>query len=97
MIGDLDSRMREWRHHLHQHPELGFEERATSRYVAELLTSFGLNPQSGIGGTGVVASLNRGSRSRAVGLRADMDGLPLTETGGRDPRVDERPDACLRP
>ena len=59
MIGDLDSRMRKWRHHLHQHPELGFEERATSRYVAELRTSFGLNPQSGIGGTGVVASLNR--------------------------------------
>lgn len=84
MIGDLDSRLREWRHHLHQHPELGFEERTTGRYVAELLTSFGLSPQSGIGGTGVLASLTRGSSSRAVGLRTDMDGLPLTETGGRD-------------
>jgi amidohydrolase len=79
MLSDLGARLREWRHHLHQNPEVGFAETATSGYVADLLTSFGLSPQRGIGGTGVVASLSLGSGIGAVGLRADMDALPLLE------------------
>jgi amidohydrolase len=79
MLSDLDARLREWRHHLHQNPEVGFAETATSVYIADLLTSFGLSPQRGIGGTGVVASLSLGSGIGAVGLRADMDALPLLE------------------
>lgn len=76
---DFDTRLRGWRHRLHQCPELGFAETETSRYVTELLSSFGLVPECGIGGTGVVASLTLGNSSRAIGLRADLDGLPLTE------------------
>jgi amidohydrolase len=79
MLSDVGARLREWRHHLHQYPELGFAETTTSAYVADLLTSFGLSPQRAIGGTGVVASLSRGSSSGAMGLRADMDALPLLE------------------
>ena len=51
------SRMRQWRRHLHSQPETGFDEHQTSGLIAELLTSFGLTPHRGIGGTGVVASL----------------------------------------
>lgn len=91
MIDDLGSRLREWRRHLHQHPETGFGEVETSRYVADVLAGLGLHPETGIGGTGVVASLTRGSRRRdaadstaprVIGLRADMDGLALAERTG---------------
>jgi amidohydrolase len=82
VISDMEDRLREWRHWLHQRPELGFEEVATSAYVADLLRSFGLAPHRGIGGTGVVASLVVGSGSRTLGLRADMDALPLVERTG---------------
>jgi amidohydrolase len=84
MPSDLDVRLRTWRHHLHEYPETGFGETATSRYVAELLSSFGLTPHRGVGGTGVIASLSLGSSPRAVGLRADMDGLELVERADHD-------------
>ena len=82
VINDLNGRLREWRHWLHQRPELGFQEEATSAYVADLLGSFRLAPHRGIGRTGVVASLALGSGARTIGLRADMDALPLVERTG---------------
>ncbi|MDQ0390715.1 M20 aminoacylase family protein [Labrys monachus] len=68
-----------WRHHLHAHPELGFQEHETARFVAEKLRSFGLEVHQGIAGTGVVGVLKAGSGSRAVGLRAELDALPVLE------------------
>ncbi|TDB63364.1 M20 metallopeptidase family protein [Arundinibacter roseus] len=68
------------RHHLHQHPELSFHEHKTARFVADQLTALGLSPQEGVAGTGVVALIEgRNPDSRVVGLRADMDALPIHE------------------
>lgn len=69
----------EWRRHLHQHPELSNRETETARYVVERLRSFGLEPQTGIARTGVVAVLKGGRPGPMVALRADMDGLPVRE------------------
>jgi amidohydrolase len=69
----------EWRRHLHQHPELSNREVETAKYVAEQLRSFGLDPQTGIARTGVVAVLTGALPGPVVALRADMDGLPVRE------------------
>lgn len=69
----------QWRRHLHQHPELSNREVETAKYVAERLRSFGLEPQTGIAKTGVVAVLKGGRPGPVVALRADMDGLPVRE------------------
>jgi amidohydrolase len=71
--------MLEWRRHLHQYPELSNREVKTAAYVAERLKSFGLEPRTGIARTGVVAVLAGGRPGPVVALRADMDGLPVTE------------------
>ncbi len=76
---DLKSEMLAWRHDIHKHPELGFCEDRTSAKIAELLADFGLDVHAGIGKTGVVGVLNRGKSNRAIGLRADMDALPIHE------------------
>lgn len=76
----LQSAMTEWRHDFHSHPELGFEETRTSAKVADLLESFGLEVHRGIGRTGVVGILQRGNATASIGLRADIDALPITET-----------------
>lgn len=68
-----------WRRYLHQHPETGFEEVGTSAYVAGVLEGLGLEVTRGIGGTGLVASLTCGTGAEAIGLRADMDALNITE------------------
>src|SRR5687768_871358 len=68
-----------WRRHLHQHPELSNREVETAKYVAEKLRSFGLEPQTGVAKTGVVAVLTGGRPGPVVALRADMDGLPVRE------------------
>jgi len=70
-----------WRKYLHQHPELAFEEHQTADFVARMLASFGLEVSTGLGGTGVVGTLSRGSSSRSIGIRADMDALPIEEQG----------------
>jgi hippurate hydrolase len=70
------------RHHLHAHPELAFEEHATSDWVAEKLLALGYAVHRGLGGTGVVASLRKGTGPRRIGLRADMDALPIEEQTG---------------
>ena len=76
---NLHNIMTAWRHDFHAHPELGFEETRTSEKVAELLNEFGLNVHTGIGKTGVIGVLRKGNSERRIGLRADMDALPINE------------------
>ena len=78
------------RRDLHAHPELAFEERRTSSVVAAALRDCGLEVHKGIGGTGVVGVLRRGYSTRMVGLRADMDALPMREDAER-PHVSRHP------
>ena len=74
-----------WRHELHAHPELGYEEKWTSDFVSTKLESFGIEVHRGLGKTGVVGILKGlkanqgGGGNKAIGLRADMDALPMTE------------------
>ena len=67
------------RHDIHRHPELAFEEHRTASLVAEKLQSWGYQVERGLGGTGVVGRLVRGTGHRRLGLRADMDALPIDE------------------
>lgn len=80
-INDYVAELIEIRHDIHAHPEIGFEEVRTSGIVAEQLQSYGIEVHRGIGKTGVVGVL-KGSKGegRTVGLRADMDALPMDET-----------------
>ena len=72
-----------WRRHLHQNPELGFEEHETATFVADKLKSFGVDEvHTGIAGTGVVGVLRAGAGGRSVGPRADLDALPIREETG---------------
>jgi len=70
------------RQDIHHHPELGFEEFRTSDLVAERLLAWGYEVDRGLGGTGVVGRLKRGDGQRTLGIRADMDALPITEETG---------------
>lgn len=82
-IADLHDNMQEWRRDIHQHPELGYEEERTASIVAEKLRSWGLEVHEGIGVTGVVGVLKgQGNSRRAIGIRADMDALPMQEMTG---------------
>ena len=72
-----------WRRRLHAHPELGFREHATAAFVAGKLREFGLQVYEGVGRTGVVGLLRAGEGAM-VGLRADMDALPMAEATGLD-------------
>ncbi|HEU0217972.1 MAG TPA: amidohydrolase, partial [Stellaceae bacterium] len=65
------------RRDIHAHPELGFEEERTADIVAAKLTEFGCEVHRGLATTGVVGTLRRGNSLRAIGLRADMDCLPM--------------------
>jgi amidohydrolase len=76
---ELLEKLTAWRRHLHANPELGRHEKATSAFVQEKLAELGIPFVAGIGGYGVVATLQRGSSERSVGLRADMDALPIEE------------------
>ena len=67
------------RRDIHAHPELAFAESRTAEKVAVLLKSWGIDVVRGVGGTSVVGVLTRGRSGRAVGLRADMDALPIAE------------------
>jgi hippurate hydrolase len=79
---ELHQKLTAWRRHLHAHPELSLQEKATAAFVQEKLTELGIPFEGGIGGHGVVATLTRGSAQGRVGLRADMDALPITEDTG---------------
>ncbi|MEN7537838.1 amidohydrolase [Aurantiacibacter flavus] len=69
----------EWRQYLHRHPELALEEVGTAAFVAEKLRDFGLAPETGIGGTGVVVVIEGAAPGASIALRADMDALPMEE------------------
>ncbi len=71
------------RHQIHQNPELAFQETATADLVAERLQRWGYEVHRGLGTTGVVGTLKVGSSTRRIGLRADMDALPIQETSGK--------------
>ena len=71
-----------WRRHLHANPELTLHEKETSAFVQAKLRELGVPFVAGVGGHGVVATISRGSSNRNVGLRADMDALPIAETTG---------------
>jgi hippurate hydrolase len=79
MIDDLLEPLIAFRRDIHAHPELGFREHRTAGRIAEQLRALGLEVHEGIGGTGVVAVLKNGSSGRSIGLRADMDALPIHE------------------
>jgi hippurate hydrolase len=70
------------RRDIHRHPELAFNERRTAALVAAQLGAWGYQVTTGLGGTGVVGQLKRGTSSRSIGLRADMDALPIAEATG---------------
>ncbi|MEM7443511.1 MAG: M20 aminoacylase family protein [Pseudomonadota bacterium] len=79
-IAAMKDEMTEWRQDIHMHPELGFEEFRTSNLVAEKLEAWGIEVHRGIGQTGVVGVLRgSGESSKSIGLRADMDALPMDE------------------
>ena len=75
----VETRMIEWRHHLHENPELSNREFKTAEYIATHLESLGLDVQTGVAHTGVVAILKGGKPGPVVALRADIDGLPVPE------------------
>lgn len=72
------------RRDIHRHPELAFEEHRTAELVASKLESWGYQVHRGLGGTGVVGTLRRGTSTRSLGLRADMDALPIQEASGAE-------------
>ena len=78
---DLDDFI-QLRHDIHEHPELAFNETRTSDKVAQLLQEWGYQVERGIGGTGLVAQLKLGNSTKSIGIRADMDALPIHEESG---------------
>ncbi len=85
-LGDLSGAagfLAKTRRHLHQHPELSFQEVETAALVAGHLQDWGWQVTRGVGGHGVVGTLQQGGGSRSVALRADMDALPIEEATGR--------------
>jgi hippurate hydrolase len=81
-IAAFQPEMAAWRQDIHAHPELNYEEHRTSETVARLLADWGIEVHRGIASTGVVGVLRNGTSSRAIGLRADMDALPMPEETG---------------
>ncbi|BAK76800.1 hippurate hydrolase [Pseudogulbenkiania sp. NH8B] len=84
-VGDLASmaeELRTIRQHIHQHPELAYEEQKTASLVAQKLQQWGYEVTTGVGHTGVVGSLTVGESKRSIGIRADMDALPIHEQTG---------------
>ena len=79
LLPALTPKIAAFRRDIHAHPELAFNEKRTAEKVADYLEALGLEVHRGIARTGVVAKLSHGSGKRAIGLRADMDALPLTE------------------
>lgn len=81
-ISSAASRFAELRHRIHAHPELGADVPRTAAMVAGLLREWGYDVHAGIGGHGIVAQLKVGNGPRRIGIRADMDALPLQERTG---------------
>ena len=84
-IADYFDEMQAWRHHMHSHPELAFDCFETAKFVKSKLEQFGVDKiYSEIAKTGIVAIINGKSTGKTIGLRADMDALPLEETTSKD-------------
>ncbi len=84
-IGEFEPELTNWRRYLHKNPELGFEEFKTSKFVCDKLQQIGLKVHQGLAGTGVVGTLRVGSGDGpAIGLRADMDALPIFERSSKN-------------
>jgi hippurate hydrolase len=81
-INELAADLREVRRDLHRHPELAYGEKRTASVVAKLLREWGIEVHEGIGRTGVVGVIAAGDSGKSIGLRADMDALPIQETSG---------------
>ncbi|MBB4823330.1 amidohydrolase [Sporosarcina luteola] len=83
---ELQQQLITWRRRLHQYPELSFEEHETARYAADILSSFdGISIRTGLGGTGIVATLSNGI-GKTIAIRADMDALPIAEENDHEYR-----------
>ncbi|MGF1767312.1 M20 family metallopeptidase [Enterovibrio makurazakiensis] len=76
---NLSKEIIEWRHHLHTIPEIGFEEAVTADFIAKKLEEFGIEVVRGIGKTGMVGILKRGTSTKSIALRADFDAIPVEE------------------
>ena len=76
---DLHEQMVTWRHHLHKHPELSFKEKMTSDYIASVLQSHDIEIHRGLAVTGIIATVHGQRDGNVIGLRADMDALPIQE------------------
>ena len=82
LVADIEAmqdELKAWRRDIHAHPELGFEENRTADFVAQKLEEFGVQVHRGVGKTGLVGVLREGNETRSIGLRADMDALPILE------------------
>ena len=92
----LHNQLVEWRHDLHMNPQISFEEEYASNKVANLLKDFGLEVHQGIAKTGVVGVLKKGNSSKSIGIRADMDALPINEmnTFSYKSKIENRMHAC---
>ena len=92
----LHNKLGEWRQDLHMNPQIGFEEEYASEKVASLLKDFGLEVHKGIAKTGVVGVLKKGSGNKGIGIRADMDALPIQETNtfNYKSKIENRMHAC---
>src|SRR5688500_18837072 len=78
-VAKIESKTIAWRRDFHQHPELGNREVRTAKIIADHLRSLGIEVKEGVGKTGVVGILKGAKPGPVIGLRADMDGLPVTE------------------
>ncbi|WP_337269586.1 M20 aminoacylase family protein [Oryzifoliimicrobium ureilyticus] len=78
----MEAELKQTRHYLHAHPELSLEEAETARFVAEKLEGWGYTVTRNVGGHGVVALLKNGKGTKSIGIRADMDALPIEEATG---------------
>ncbi|MFM7427947.1 MAG: M20 family metallopeptidase [Elainella sp.] len=78
-IQDLQPQLVEWRRHLHQHPELGFQEHLTAEFILEKLQAWGIDHQANLAQTGIVAVIPGRRPGRVLAIRADMDALPIQE------------------
>ena len=96
-VADFHDEMTQWRHQLHRHPEICYEELWTSDFIAGKLAEFGIDVVRGLASTGVVGILKgKTDGGRSIGLRADMDGLPMPETNNFEykSKTDGRMHAC---
>ena len=82
-IRGFEEELREIRHQIHENPELGLQEFKTSALVAEKLRQWGYKVEQGLATTGVVATLKVGDGEKSIGLRADMDAVPIYENSGK--------------